>query len=184
MILIDNNTNAVIISADAITLENNHAIANGRRHYGVSLTTHTLIDNVSVPKGHASWWRYINEQFELSDARLSEIKDRKIADLKQQCKNAIESGFISNCLGNPHRYDSQLPQDQINLMGAAMSGQDRLFTCTDVDTGIKSQKLHTASQLQQLFVDAAEWVQTNKDNFWAKVADVNSATNASEIAAI
>ncbi|RMG60294.1 MAG: hypothetical protein D6717_00395 [Gammaproteobacteria bacterium] len=72
------------------------------------------------------------------------------------CAAEITAGFTSSALGTPHVYDSTL-EDQINLLGAAMSGQDLPFTCTDPATGVKAEVLHTSAQLQQVYADGVSF---------------------------
>ena len=111
------------------------------------------------------------------------LKSAKIIELKIATSTAINSGFMSSALGAPYRYDSTLPQDQINLLGAVLSGMDVNYTCT-ASSGVKSQVMHTAAQLQQVFKDGAGWIEFNKANFWSKAAAVNSATTVDEVNAV
>lgn len=120
--------------------------------------------------------RRIASQTEILDA----VKKYAITRLKQACKSAIEAGFYSSALGSQHKYDSALPQDQTNLVGARLAGVDMMFTCTDED-GIKTERYHTAAQIQQVFFAGMVHIQTQKAKFYEKVAAVNTATTQVEV---
>ncbi len=119
-------------------------------------------------------------QAELDAAELPAAQQAKILQLKSSCKNAIESGFTSSALGSVHTYDSALPQDQTNLLGAVMAGIDLMYTCID-SNNVKQQKLHTAAQMQTLYADAMTHVQAAKGRFYARKAEVEAATTLSAV---
>ena len=106
---------------------------------------------------------------------LEKSKQLKIMGLKDDCTNYIQAGFTSNALGTAHVYDSALPQDQINLVGAKMAGIDMAFTCAD-GAGYKSQKLHTAAQITQVYIAAMMHLQTAKARFYARKLAVEALT--------
>lgn len=106
---------------------------------------------------------------------LNRSKADKIASLKMACRDAIQSGFTSSALGSPHRYDSALPQDQLNILGAKEAGVSRGFTCTD-QTGVKWKRFHTAEQLLQVFIDGSTHIDQKTDTLYEKLALVNAAT--------
>lgn len=114
---------------------------------------------------------------------LSAKKEEKILNLKLACKNAIESGFYCSTLGSAHLYDSALPQDQINLIGAKQAGIGMYFTCTD-QSGLKWQQFHTAVQIGDVYLAGMEHIQANKNTLYAKLAALNSATTLAEIEAV
>jgi hypothetical protein len=95
-------------------------------------------------------------------------KKIRIEQLKQETKTAIESGFYSSALGVPHTYDSKLPQDQINLLGAVLKNVDIMFTCIN-ENGIKKQRLHTPAQIRKVMSDGGDWISTNQAKFYAQV---------------
>lgn len=107
----------------------------------------------------------------------------KIDELKQACTTAIQSGFTSSALGVPHTYDSELPTDQTNIIGAmvaSLSGASIPFTCTD-SNGYKEQRLHTAAQLQQVFQAGMQHIVVNKSNYDAKKKLVEQATTIQQV---
>jgi hypothetical protein len=107
--------------------------------------------------------------------RLALARATKIAELKTACTTQIQGGFISNALGSGYTYESKLPQDQTNLMGAAMLGADLSFTCIDA-TGYKSKVPHTAAQLKQVFLTGALHIEsaTTKYDLLKKQVEVAS----------
>ena len=114
--------------------------------------------------------------YELLDA----LKLQKIDELKLACSEAIQTGFYSSAIGTPHKYDSALPQDQTNLVGAKIAGVDMNFTCTDED-GVKTERFHTASQIEQVFIAGMVHIQTQKAHFYSKITALNNATTLVEV---
>jgi hypothetical protein len=89
-----------------------------------------------------------------SDAELlAEAKLVRTAGINTACAAEITGGFVSNALGTPHTYDSD-DTDQLNLIGAAGTGVDTLYKCTDA-AGFKDFRLHTAAQIKQVLEDGA-----------------------------
>lgn len=123
------------------------------------------------------------EELAASSAKFAQAKAAKIAELKDACRQTIESGFTSSALGTAHTYDSALPQDQINLLGAKLGGVDIAFTCTDAN-GVKAQRFHTYAQISQVFDDGKAWVETNKAVFWTKAAQAMAATTRAALDAV
>src|SRR5699024_8584701 len=113
---------------------------------------------------------------------LEELKQRKLAELKRACKATIEGGFQSSALGVPYTYESDKPQDRENLIGARLAGVDIMYTCID-SQGVKDERLHTASQIQQVFNDGVAHVQSNKSKYWQKYAALEQASSPAEVEA-
>ena len=114
---------------------------------------------------------------------LDRGKASKIAELKIACTKAIQSGFTSGALGSVHTYDSELPTDQTNIIGAmvaSLSGASIPFTCTD-STGYKEQRLHTSSQLQQVFQAGMQHIVANKTKYDAKKKLVEQASTVQTV---
>lgn len=111
---------------------------------------------------------------------LTAAKIKKVSELKLACKAAIEAGFSSSALGTAHIYDSNLPQDQLNIFRSGTAGVDRMFTCTDAD-GIKWQRPHTAAQLAQVLSDGDDHVSAKKAHFYTLLAQVNAAIDVETI---
>lgn len=107
----------------------------------------------------------------------------KIDQLKLAAQTSIVSGFVSNALGAPHTYDSDLQKDQLNILGAKVKAVDLEFTCTDVN-GVKIPRMHTAAQLNQLFIDGSDWIYSNKLKLRDKAAIVNAAATIAEVDAV
>lgn len=120
---------------------------------------------------------------ELEAIRLPVTRQNKIASLKASCKSAIESGFSSSALGTPHTYDSELPTDQTNIIGAmvaSLSGASIPFTCTD-SNGYKEQRLHTSAQLQQVFQAGMQHIVVNKSKYDALKKQVEQAEDGEAV---
>ncbi|WP_353214703.1 hypothetical protein [Salinisphaera hydrothermalis] len=83
--------------------------------------------------------------------QLAAAQSAKIAEINAACEAAIVSGFTSDALGKTYTYRSRR-DDQVNLMGAAMSGTDTQFKCADAD-GLYAMRDHTAAQIKQVFAD-------------------------------
>lgn len=66
-------------------------------------------------------------QAELETVYLTKIKTTKILEFSEYARAEITAGFISNAMGYPHMYDAE-PEDQLNLIGAATSQTDVLFS--------------------------------------------------------
>ena len=114
---------------------------------------------------------------------LLRAKKAKIEALKYDCTNAIQAGFTSPALGETHTYDSSLPQDQTNLLGARIAGIDMYFTCTD-SNGYKSQKWHTAAQMAQVYSAGMVHLQTQKARFYARKVAVEQASTIEAVEAV
>lgn len=122
-------------------------------------------------------------QEQLDAAAETAARLAKIDELKQACTTAIQSGFTSSALGTPHTYDSELPTDQTNIIGAmvaSLSGASIPFTCTD-SSGYKEQRLHTAAQLQQVFQAGMQHIVTNKSHYDALKKQVEQATTVESV---
>lgn len=76
------------------------------------------------------------------------VHQRKTAELNAACEAAITGGFWSSALGQPHQYTSQM-DDQLNLTGVILAGQDSLYACRD-QAGAKAFRPHTTEQLRQV----------------------------------
>lgn len=81
-------------------------------------------------------------------ARLLRLFNAGMDRINQAAENAITAGFTSAALGAPHQYSSQL-DDQLNLTGAVLRGEDMPYACRD-EQGTKAFRLHTAAQLRQV----------------------------------
>lgn len=79
------------------------------------------------------------------DTVLAGLYPQKLEMINRTCARAIASGFISDALEKPFRYDSAL-EDQMNLTGLILSGLDAAYPCYGED-GQKAYREHTGSQL-------------------------------------
>lgn len=115
-------------------------------------------------------------------AELPAVKAIKINALKLTARTIIEAGFTSTALGTPHTYELSA-QDQANAFKIKILGLGGNITCIDAN-GIKTERSHSSAQVDQAFLDGSNWVNSNKSNFWAKVALVNAATTIAEVNAV
>lgn len=95
-------------------------------------------------------WRVVT-----NDDRLAAAVAKRLGALKTECSAAINAGFISPALGSDHRYDTDKPTDQLNLIAVGLGGVDLPFTCTDLATETKQQRPHTATQLAMVYAEAS-----------------------------
>jgi len=116
------------------------------------------------------------------DAQLALEKSYHIEQLNAACQAAIVGGFVSAALGVPHTYDSNI-EDQLNLIGAKGAGIDMPYKCADT-AGLKTERLHTAVQIQQVFFDGVRWKQTNLYKCSALKAAVQAATTSAQVDAV
>lgn len=79
------------------------------------------------------------------DTQLTKLHTLKLVLINDGCAGCIGSGFSSDALGEPYRYDSAL-EDQVNLIGIIVSGLSGLYACTDT-AGEKAFREHNAEQL-------------------------------------
>lgn len=82
------------------------------------------------------------------DTQLGKLYPQKLEAINTGCAHYIESGFTSDALGEPYRYDSTL-KDQVNLHGLIASGLDGLYPCYGSDNQ-KAFVEHSAAQLHRV----------------------------------
>ena len=114
----------------------------------------------SVNQQHDYWIDPQTGEFGPAPARpdtdqLASAVTTKLVVLKSACSAAINAGFVSPALGSEHRYDTDQPTDQVNLIAAGLGGVDLPYTCTDLATETKQQRPHTAEQLAQVYAEAS-----------------------------
>lgn len=102
--------------------------------------------------------------------------------INSACEAAITAGFISDALGAPHRYSSQL-DDQLNLTGAVVRGLDMPYACRD-EQGVKEFRLHTAEQLRLVGDDFTLYKLQLLQHADALKQQLDSALEASDLAAL
>ncbi len=114
---------------------------------------------------------------------LDRAKEAKVAELKAACSAAVRGGFVSAALGSDHRYDTDKTEDQVNLIGAGNAGADIKYTCTEVTTGIKSRRLHTAAQMAQVLADGIAQKDAYIDLLHARLAAVSAISMTADLGA-
>ncbi|MEJ1358359.1 MAG: hypothetical protein RPU91_07660 [Candidatus Sedimenticola sp. (ex Thyasira tokunagai)] len=137
--------NQVDVYSDGWALVADHR---GQEYYLADGSHHTITEIGIEPPADALAQR--PETLQLADAKAA-----KLQELKQACNDAIRAGITSDGLGSAHFYETEKDVDQINLIGAGMAGVDIHYTCTEVATGNKAQRPHTATQIKQVFMEGA-----------------------------
>lgn len=85
------------------------------------------------------------------DTLLAKFYPQKLKAIDAGCAQYIESGFESDALGEPHRYDSTL-EDRVNLTGLILSEREALYPCHNISLPNPEQlfREHSAPQLHLL----------------------------------
>ena len=117
---------------------------------------------------------------------LADAKQKKTDEINDAAETEIVSGVVSDALGSPHTYDTEL-EDQINLLGterkAALTGQPQPYKCAGED-GIKAFRMHTPEQLQQVLDDGAAMKLTILQKAATLKLQAAAATTEAELALI
>lgn len=92
------------------------------------------------------------------DTVLAQLYPQKLEMINRTCAQVIESGFTSDALEQPFRYDSAL-EDQINLTGLILSGLDAPYPCY-ADDAQKHYREHSAEQLHTVGLHLLKHKQT------------------------
>ena len=124
---------------------------------------------------------------EIVAVRVDLVKSHVIDELSAQCEASIENGFISDALGTPHYYDSQIV-DQINLIGAyimsSASGQPMPYATRDLETMVKHYVPHSPEQMSKVLADGTAWKLQHLTKFHMKRAYVNGLSDITAILAV
>ncbi len=131
-------------------------------------------------------------QNELEIKMLDLAKERRTAEVSQDCENFIMRGFESAALGAPHIYDSEFV-DQINLVGALImtspfgddvDGYSIYYACRDVATGVKNYYPHTYPILRQVIYDGSMFKLQNLQIFHFKRLAIAACETIGDVDAI
>ena len=83
---------------------------------------------------------------------LSTYKSSAIKKVNRECREKIESGFLSSALGSPHHYGLKL-HDQQNLSDqqafSSITNEPQLFKCTNSE-GDEEYRPHSPDQLLEV----------------------------------
>ena len=182
MILIETLTNNVIISANDITLNSDHAVSGKKRYFGgISDSTHSLISDKSIPYGQASWWSYVAGEFVLTQAGIEAKAEEKREQIQKAAEAERNAGFTSDALGTVHEYGSTL-EDRINLIGASQAGQPTKYNAKE--NGQRVRKQHTPAQMNQVLADGFIAMQAIKDKEDLLLNQIDATTTVEELDAI
>lgn len=108
-------------------------------------------------------WLYDGKEFTPPPGpSLEAVAAAQLAAINAACRAAIEGGFVSTALGDPHAYPAK-EHDQLNLIGqharAVATDQPQVFWCVDA-TGAGAYRPHTAAQLAQVMQDGGAHKET------------------------
>lgn len=122
MILIENISNKVILSAGVIELFADYAKIGNKKYYaGISSETHTLINDKTIPYGQANWWKYENNEFSITNTGLVAKKDIKRNEIRTAFEAVEDDPVTVNAIEWNGGYDSALKLDGAKRM-AELSG--------------------------------------------------------------
>ena len=120
----------------------------------------------------------------ISSTSLADIKIAKISELNLSCEQTIISGFPSSALGTEHYYQSDR-DDQTNLLGLVVAGQDSILKCgvlqTDGTILWTFDTPHTIGEIQQVFSAGATYKMEQLQKCNTLKQQVNSATTEADI---
>ena len=125
--------------------------------------------------------RYENGRI-VREQTLEELKQAKLQELDAAAQAVITGGFVSEALGSPHLYSSQL-EDQINLLGAVLAGVDLDYVCTDA-AGVKAARRHTAAQIRKVYEDGLAHKATHIYRYHQLAAQVQQADSPEALQSI
>lgn len=141
------------------------------------------VEGVSITEnGYWLWLPAGSSRLATGAEILAAEKSMKIAELEKSCESHIAAGFISSALGSSYTYGSS-QQDQTNILGAKVAGIDMLFTCADAN-GVKAQRMHTAAQLAQVYVDGMVFLQIAYATLDTRITAVNQAQSVEAVQGI
>jgi len=179
MLLIENSTNNVIISAYEISLYDNYAQVGRTKYYGgIGSATHSLIDNVSIPYGQATWWNY-NTTFELTAYGLEQMKLQKQDQIRNAFAENENNPVDSSGQTWNGGYESALKLDAAKRV-AELTGNTSV-TFFDIDN---IGHVFNLADAETVVIDVGMVYETLFHQKQALFADIEAATNRAELEAI
>lgn len=143
---------------------------------------------------HGHWLRQVDGHWQASDDDAVQAiidaydplpgeTEKKLAELSEKCRDAIVSGFTSDALGSVHAYDGGI-EDQLNIMGAAMSQAAIPFRCRADGDDVKKFVTHTAQQMAKVYSDGVTYKLTQLAKLEALRMMVSNAATVDEVRAV
>ena len=180
MILIENISNKVILSAGVIELFADYAKIGNKKYFaGISSETHALINDKTVPYGQANWWLYQNNQFELTNIGLNELKEQKKSTIKNKFNEVENEPVTINSIEWNGGYESAQKLDGAKRM-AELLGQTSVTFYDLANVGHTLTIAESEVVITTIGID----YQTKFANKQAKVVAVDNATTLEELDAI
>lgn len=186
--LIINNKVHIIEEIDAVDLDEVYAKYRSRELSYMDITN----DTREIQEGWPVVDGVIQEPIP-SALSLDELKALKRTLISAACKSAIEAGFTSSALGEPHTYDSA-DEDQRNLLASVQAfataqkvGQQLdvvPYRCTRLSDNVRDAFPHNEMQMNVVYADwLRHWSeQMIKNNDLKRQVDL--ATTSEELDAI
>lgn len=129
----------------------------------------------------------------IPDPSLDDLKNQKLAEVDNWTAQKITGGFISECSGQPVRYDSD-KDTQLTMQGIALNVDTELFAekypkgCPvrgyAKGANTKSIFMLTPEQVMQWQADLSIHIGDCKVAGWQKQAEVNACTTKEQLDAI
>jgi hypothetical protein len=117
---------------------------------------------------------------------LAVARESKRLEMDAACAKAITGGFVSEALGDPHRYGNSLT-DQVNLLGSVLAvtlgATSSPLTCRSA-AGEWALRPHTAAQVVTVGEDGKAWVVACRERLAVLRAQIEAATTAAEVLAL
>jgi hypothetical protein len=148
--------------------------------------TAVATDAIYIAAAITAGWTEITGNWPPSPT-LQQVQTNQSAVLTQACANAILSGFTSSALGSAYIYPCK-STDQQNLAASVAKSQlvpsaTFPFWCAD-SSGAWAMRNHTATQIQQVGIDAYASVLSAQQKLTNLVAEVMAATSADAVQSI
>jgi hypothetical protein len=180
MILIENSSNKVIISASNIILHTTHAEVERTKYYGgITDTTHTLISDKSVPYGQANWWTYETGQFTLTETGLSERKLEKKAEIKSAFESHENDPVEALSVQWNGGYESAMKLDAAKRMSELTALT--VVTFFDLDNQAHSLSIDDATIVILTVGNAYQMLFQKKQSLYQQIDNANDATTLDAI---
>lgn len=121
-------------------------------------------------------------ELDINKANLQEVKEAKIAELKEKCNSSIEDGFISPSIKHKFGYKTH---DQNNLYGQMLVFMaDTTETQCEWKTEDAGVIILTKEQFMKLVPEGKEHVREKVAHFWNLVAMVTNCQFKTDVAKI
>lgn len=179
MLLIENSTNNVIISAFEISLYDDYAQVGRTKYYGgIGSATHSLIADINIPYGQANWWNY-NSTFELTAYGLSERKLEKKSEIKTAFESHENDPVDALSVQWNGGYDSAMKLDAAKRMSELTALT--VVTFFDLDNQAHSLSIADATIVILTIGNTYQMLFQKKQSLYQQIDNANDATTLDAI---